>query len=315
MKKNIRLVLQILVSLGLLAFLFLRVDSAELKARLGDLSWGWIVAIFILYSADRLLMTYKWRLLLKAKRLHAPFWELAKLYYASTFIGMFLPVTVGADVIRGYKLFRDGHHGVDVATSIVIERLLGFVAAAVAAFICCACLVFGLHHDVLPVFWITTALLAAIVLGFVVSLNFPFFRRLAKHDNWVLRKMQKLYDSYSAYRHHIPVIVAFTLLSVIAQMGPVIANYAAARALRIDVPFWVFLLVMPVTQLIAKMPISVSGFGVTQGMVALLFTRMNYSITHGVIISLLADLIGAVAALPGMFFEIKTKTSAQNPKP
>ena len=102
MKKNIRLVLQILVSLGLLAFLFLRVDSAELKARLRDLNWAWVVVIFVLYSADRLLMTYKWRLLLKAKQLHAPFWELAKLYYASTFIGMFLPVTVGADVTLSF---------------------------------------------------------------------------------------------------------------------------------------------------------------------------------------------------------------------
>jgi glycosyltransferase 2 family protein len=305
--KHLRIVLQILVSLGLLAFLFSRVDLTELKSRLGDLSLAWIAFIFVLYSADRLLMTYKWRLLLEAKGLHAPFWELAKLYYASTFIGMFLPVTVGADVIRGYKLFKDGHHGVDVATSIVVERLLGFLAAAIAAFVCCAVLVFGMGHDVLPVFWITAALLAAVGLGFVAPLNFPFFRRLAKHHDWILRKMEKLYGPYSAYRDHVPLLVVFTLLSVVAQMGPVIANWAAARALQIDIPFWVFLLVMPVTQLIAKLPISVSGFGVTQGMVALLLGRMNYSVTHAVIISLLADLTGTIAALPGMFFEIRTK--------
>jgi uncharacterized membrane protein YbhN (UPF0104 family) len=302
----LRLLVQGLVSVGLVVFLIARADKPELADRLRSLHWLGAVGIFVLFSIDRFVMAYKWRLLLEVKGVDAPFLEVVKVYYLSTFVGLFLPATVGSDLVRGAKLFRDGHGGTAVASSILMERMLGFVAAATAALACSTGLWLVLGLEIAPLFWFTAAVFAATVIVFAASLFLPRLERLAGRHA-IFATAERLYASYSSYRDHRGVLVIFFLLCVAEQLFPVVVHYVSALALGISVPLWVFFLVMPIVQLVARFPISLNGIGITEGLLAFLFGRIGYSMTHAVLIGLLVEVVSAAATLPGMLLDIQTK--------
>ena len=74
-------------------------------------------------------MTFKCIRLLKARGIRVHFLAAMNIYCASMVSGMFLPSTVGADVIRTINMSRAGVHAHEVVASIIIERMIGFLAA------------------------------------------------------------------------------------------------------------------------------------------------------------------------------------------
>ena len=74
-------------------------------------------------------MTFKWTLLLRAQGYRLPLFQGVMIYCTSMVWGLALPTTVGADAIRAVMVTKRGFNGTDVVTSIVIERMVGFVLA------------------------------------------------------------------------------------------------------------------------------------------------------------------------------------------
>src|SRR5690606_30666308 len=83
----------------------------------------------VVMTLDRLLMTFKWTLLLESRGLTLPLYTGFKIYCATMVWGMFLPTTVGADALRAYLTSRRGLDGYEVTASIIVERMIGFVSA------------------------------------------------------------------------------------------------------------------------------------------------------------------------------------------
>ena len=142
MKRTLGYVLRIGLGIGLLALAFIVLDiaPADLLSDLGEIDLVQLTLLIVpVLLLDRLLMTYKWGLLLRAAGIHIPLWELFNIYLISGFVGSFLPVSVGADMARFYQMHRKKLDSAEVAASIVIERLLGFVAVLAWAVVTCRC--------------------------------------------------------------------------------------------------------------------------------------------------------------------------------
>src|SRR5205085_10861533 len=88
---------------------------------------GWIAAAIALVVLDRALMAYRWIVLLcpidRASR--PPLGELLRLFFISTFVGTFLPASVGGDVVRAYGLWRLQVARGPAVASVLMDRLLG----------------------------------------------------------------------------------------------------------------------------------------------------------------------------------------------
>ena len=61
----------------------------------------------LLVTIERALFADKWKVLLAAKDIKIPFWNMLRIYYISNFFGIFLPSSVSVDVIRAYYLKKD----------------------------------------------------------------------------------------------------------------------------------------------------------------------------------------------------------------
>ena len=134
MKKNLKSYFwKLLVSLLLILFLLRFVNQKEMAELLKNIRWPYLIGYFALNFFDRLIMAYKWKILLDAKEIPCSWEKLIVVYFKGTFLGNLFPTSLGGDAIRAYELSRNTKTGIDVVSSIIMERFLGFLSSAVMA--------------------------------------------------------------------------------------------------------------------------------------------------------------------------------------
>src|SRR5215471_1279023 len=125
--------LKLAVSIALLAFLFSRVDVAQLWADARRASVPWLVVAMTFYTLNMIASTWRWSLLLNAQEVHLPQRRLFGSLLVANFFNNFLPSNIGGDVIR----IRDTSHAArskTIATTVVlVDRGLGLLALVLIA--------------------------------------------------------------------------------------------------------------------------------------------------------------------------------------
>ncbi len=301
--------LRFLVSAGLMALLLgWMVDLPAAWRAIQNCHWGWIVLLAGWITLDRVLMAYKWRLLLACRGLNLGMWEALKAYYLASFAGCFLPSTVGGDAMRVAALASQDLPGAALAASVVMERALGFLAAAIAALLALLLLTglaVELPHGLMA--W-SAGIAGAVALVVVASLSnwladwmqkLP--ERLADRGR-LLRLLGKFLAAYGTYRHHRPTLLAFLLLSLIEQGFPVVGTWLAGEALHIHLSLIHAAAVAPLALLFTRIPISLSGFGVVEGLYVAFFALVGIGATDAFLLGLLGDLSVLVTTVPGALF-------------
>ena len=126
MTRHKQTVIRLAIGLGLLAVVLSFVDFGELAEVASRISWTYLLPIAILILVDRVIVVYKWRLLLIARDVHLPFLSLFWMYQAAFLVGFILPSTVGGDVFRAYSLKELNVNAAVAIASIMVERIIGF---------------------------------------------------------------------------------------------------------------------------------------------------------------------------------------------
>jgi len=262
--------------------------------------------LIILAIIDRILMAYKWDILLKAKNINVTLIDVIKVYYIGSFWGLLLPTGVGGDVLRAYLVGNKIKRKVDVFSSILAERLFGLVTSAVLALISVSLFLTIIEVELINVvFWLILALS-----GLAALLFFSFSQRI---ENWVKKensrvgknrffeKLKRLFISYQSYKENKKELIIFSLWTLLEQMIPILIGYFTAIALKINIPFVYFVSIIPVVLIFARIPISVEGIGVQEGAYVYFFGLLGIASTEIFLISVIGHFLVLVALIPGAF--------------
>src|SRR5688572_721459 len=97
--------------------------------------WPWLGAAVLLVAVDRALMAYRLVALLGAVPAPArpALGRILRVFFVSTYLGTFLPGSVGGDAVRTYGLNRLAVPAADAFASVFLDRLLGIVSLLVMA--------------------------------------------------------------------------------------------------------------------------------------------------------------------------------------
>jgi hypothetical protein len=297
-------VIKLSLSLGLLGLVLYFVDFQVLVDIVVNLNPWYLVALFALIYVDRALMAYKWNPLLQAANVRLPFSLLFRTYLIAPMTGMLLPSAIGGDIFRVYSLSR---HKVDtraVLASIVAERVIGFVAMLTLVAVS-----LGLAFYLLRDSWVhfkqvgLVLLLGALVaVGLLGAALGPFQRamntlasRFAKYP--FVSKLHQLYILYSEYQNHGRTLAVVFAWTFVEQLAPVSGIFLSARAFHINVSLVELIVIVPIITLIARLPISLEGLGVTEGLFVVMFGLVGVSATEALVI---ATFSRALAYLPGL---------------
>ncbi len=292
---------RVAVSAGLLALLLAFVDRGELGRRLAGADPGYLALLVGLVTADRLLMAWKWWLLVRGREAAVSLWAAIRAYYMASFAGWFLPMTVGADAVRIAALSGEGRTPGLVA-SVVLERAVGALAQAVLAAISLGTLLaLGLGAQIGPAErWTVGGAVGAAFLAFPFSFPVAAWaaRRLGGEAGW-RRGLRKLGEAYASYASAAGLVVCFFGLTLLEGCFPVAIHYYVGRALGLD-PGWTFYIAtVPLVFLVARLPVSLGGLGVLELTFVYLATLLGLGRTEAFSIAVLAEGLVIVCLTPG----------------
>jgi len=304
----------------ILAILAVGIDMRESAKAIAQIDLRYFAAVLALVAVDRAIMILRWILLLRARGIAITTGAAIKLFLVSSFVGSFLPAGIGGDAARAYGLSRDGLRGPrradvarwggttgsDAVASVAVDRLLGVLSLVVMA-------VVGViaWTPEGPSDWrITGAIVAlTVAVGGVFWANelLRWIIPAHRHGNFFTRRLLKLADAVGRYRSHRGVLVHVMAWSIVVQVLRVTQAYLLGLGLGMTVPFAYFLLFMPLGLLMLLLPISVSGFGVPQGVIVWLLRPMGVPDPQSFALSTVIILTGLAGNLPGLWLWLRQR--------
>ncbi|MEM7127359.1 MAG: lysylphosphatidylglycerol synthase transmembrane domain-containing protein [Chloroflexota bacterium] len=308
---------RLLLGMGLIGYLAYAADWDELRRSISVSSPLLLLLAYVIGMVDRVWMAYKWNILLQARQIVLSLYEVTVTYLMSTFLGLFLPSTVGGDAIRTFAVSRAGYSMADVASTIVIERVLGILALllmVVVSIISGGILIGGRYvEDITGLLWGVS--IAAIIVGGLLALSlsksFEHSLRatLPKIPGWATdskigRLLSNLYNSYTEYRSQRGLLYTFFFYSFIENLFPIFWSYTLARAFQLQISLLDCFIVVPSVLILRRLPISIDGIGVHQTAFVYLLSFLGVPSTQGLLLGVATHLLATMLVLPGGLFYI-----------
>lgn len=299
-------ILRPLVAFLLTAYVLYRADpGAVLRAGAGaDLRWlGVACALVVL---DRCLMAHRWITLLctVGTESRPGIGELMHIFFVSTFLGTFLPASVGGDLVRAWGLARLQVARGQALASVLMDRMLGvmsIVLVGVAGLVAAGRVELFSNQSVTLSLVAASGLCLAILAVVFSETAADLARRLALQVPIarVRAVAAELTTATRAYaRHHLP-LVTVLVESIAVQLLRIAQAWCLGQAIGLAAPFAAYLAFIPMILLVMLLPVTVNGIGTSQVAFVWFFARAGTPAPEAFALSVLFLALGVLGNLPG----------------
>jgi len=291
------------VAAGLTAYILWRSRPREVLAAVAAADWRFIAIAVALVLVDRALMAYRWLLLLciidRAER--PPLVEIMRIFFVSTFVGTFLPMSIGSDAVRAYSMTRLNVRGRDAVASVFMDRMLG-----VASILVMAALGLSLARDLAGNRTVVVALVAAAA-ACAATLLVVFSHAAARVAAGLIRALparlhgfgEGLLASIRRYSAHHAQLANVLLGSIAVQALRIVQAYFLGSGLGIVAPRATYFAFVPLILLVMLLPVTFNGIGTSQAAFVWFFGRAGVAAPAAFALSILFVALGVVGNLPG----------------
>lgn len=259
------LAFRVIIAVALLFWVWNRLQ----KQGAGDFTWtgmdgGWLTVAFALGGASVLGWAARWWWFLRLYGLPARFSELLRLTLFADFFNLYFLGPLGADGIRLLLLSRTfpGRRGAIVG-SLLLDHFGGLVGGAVLYLLFSRQIALpeAVHDtaDIGLILFVGTSFLG------VGVLMEPWVQRIVARIPGLGRLSHKFSPLYAPPMRQ-PWLLAGCLVSSVGTACAYAAYWAAARAMGADVTLTGMFGLMPLVDVIASLPITISGIGIREGL-------------------------------------------------
>jgi glycosyltransferase 2 family protein len=284
-RQGIGRALKILISAGLLVYLFWQIDLQETVGAIVRANPWWLLAAFIVFELSFVLRALRWKALIRGWGANVPIKDLVVWYLVGSFFNSVLPTGFGGDVLRVYELSRQVNDPVLAANSVVVDRYLGLMVLLGMGLLA---LPLGAGAVSQQVILTLAGLFVAGLAGGVLVLNQRWWRLASQRIPIVGRllagKLSGLSDTASRYSARS--LAEATLMSFVFNLSLIAFNVLLGMALDMHVSLRYFFIFIPITSAVLMLP-SVGGLGVREVSYATLFPMVGVSEPVAVSLSLL----------------------------
>jgi uncharacterized protein (TIRG00374 family) len=293
---------RIAVAGGLTAYILWKSHPRDVLAAAAGADWRPLVVAVVLVLVDRVLMAYRWIVLLytldPADR--PPLADIMRIFFVSTFLGTFLP-SVGGDAVRAYAITNLKVRGGDAVASVFMDRMLG-----IASLFLMALAGLTLARD-LAGNWVIVASLAVAAAACLVTLLLVFSRRADVATSMILIRLpagvrqagQRVLEAIQRYAAHHAQLAKVLVCSVAVQAVRILQAFYLGRGLGIEAPPGTYFAFLPLILLVMLLPVTVSGLGTGQAAFVWFFARVGVPAPTAFALSVLFIGLGIIGNLPG----------------
>ncbi|MDQ3068118.1 MAG: flippase-like domain-containing protein [Acidobacteriota bacterium] len=308
--------LRLLIAAGLFALLLWYSDPGAVGRALAGVRWPWIGAAVLLVLLDRALMAWRWIALLApvTDGTRPPLASLFRIFFVSTFLGTFLPASVGGDAVRAWSLARTGVPSHQSFASVLMDRLLGVIGIVFAA---AAGLLLAPEMLGERVVWIgllitVGACLAGLAFIFSPQAAALFLRAIhGAGASRLHRPFDRLFGALQAYRGHRGTLLGVLSASTAVQALRILQAWLLGLSLGIAAPAGAYFAFVPLILLVMLLPITVNGIGTSQATFVWAFARAGVPADNAFALSVLFVALGIVGNIPGAFLYALSGTPGQ----
>ena len=249
-----------------------------------------------------MLAALRWQQVCRALGLTVPTWRLIWHNAAGQFLSNFVPTTVGGDVVRVRRLGRDTGDRPTSFTTVIFERLSGWMVLPASIFL-------GLAADSrLRSLGAATrgALVAAIItlvalIVIIVAAGNDFSGRFLARYEGPLAWLHAIHEGLDVLRTQPRQVARILGTGVVYQGVLVMAFYCAARSIGIE-GFGVraALAFVPAVLIVQVLPLGIGGLGVREGALVLFLGSLDVPDEQSVALGLTIYALTIVTSLLGL---------------
>jgi uncharacterized protein (TIRG00374 family) len=281
MKKKILFGLKLFISIGLLAYLFSRIEIDKLFSHFVGLKFILLGIVLLIIFFQYALSTLKWRIILAADEIRAPYRYLLKNYLIGGFISQFLPTSFGGDVYRVYSLKKfNGNLGRNTS-SVLFDRISGLFALVSISIISYIFFYRGLDNYGHIVIYVTFCLLFWF-LAADRTVDYLRNQKIKIPDIFI-----DIVSSFSKYKKDKKAFFQVLFISFFFQHNIIWVVKLYCVALNIDIGVNYLFMFVPLIFLTEALPISINGIGVRDSAFVFFFLQVGKTKEEALAVSLL----------------------------
>jgi glycosyltransferase 2 family protein len=288
------------VGVAVVAILLSHYDARPILRILSHEGAAWFAAAVALYIAGQLMSTWRWMLLASALKLHGAWTDFVRFYFIGMFTNTFVPGLVGGDAARAFYLGRHYEKMGPAIAATIADRLYGLLAL----FWLAAFAVMFLAGNTMPrsVTHPTVIVGGVALVGFLAS---PLVARIVDLLPHPIRRWGEIVLPYlrEPQTTLVPIVLSFVL-----QVSLAICQWLLARGLGLTAPLTLFIVVVPIANVFASLPITLNGLGVRETAYLFLFGVAGIRHEDAIALGLLWFAATMIGGLTGGIAFVTTRT-------
>ncbi|MCX7991358.1 MAG: flippase-like domain-containing protein, partial [Proteobacteria bacterium] len=218
-----------------------------------------------------------------------------ELYMVGTFFNLFMPGTVGGDVIKAYYLYKGTQKKGDSLVSVFMERYMGMLALIL---ISTTATIIGYQYiKGTFAFKFFIMIVIAFISGTIFVSFFPY--------EIFYKKLKGVRVAIRDFIFHRDIFIKTLCLSLIVQGIGVFVVFLLAKAINIDIPLSYHFIFIPIISVISMIPVSFSGVGLREYSFLHFYSLAGVNEEKAVTLSLLWFVIMIITGLIGVIFYLK----------
>ncbi len=314
MKPRLLFLLRLLISGGVLALIFSKLDLQKLAQVAERMSLPWFALALLIWGGVPLLASVRWRMLLASQSIFLSYRKVLDLFFVGHFFNAFLLGTTGGDLIKILYASKAAPEKKSEATlTIIIDRIIGLIAILIMALI------------LIPLQWSfltqtpETQAAALAVMGVILGgicgviglLLLPqlekiqFLKKTVQQLPFAEQRI-RLFQAYLVFTQSWKTNFKTLLISFMIHSLLFGSAIAVLRSLGIQVEWLPFISTLPIIGVLMAVPISISGFGIREGLfvIYLGLAPLGIDQEHAITFSLLYFCVNLFWSLIGGLFYI-----------
>ena len=295
-------ILRIGLGAAIVAFLLWHYDARPALHTLAHEKLGFFAATLLIFVAGQVMSAYRWQLLAGVLGVRGSYLDFLRYYFVGMFTNLFVPGLVGGDAARAFYLGRRHHRMPEAIAATVADRGYGLLAL----FWFAALIALALNRGMLPrnVIVPTLAVGAITFAGYLAS---PLIARLI---HVAPRPLRRALGIIAPYLHQPSSVLPAVGLSVVLQASLAVCQYLLALGLGLTLPLSAFMLIVPIANVFASLPITLNGLGVRETMYVTLFGMAGLSSDTAIALGLLWFVATMLGGLVGVVAFVTTEVPA-----
>jgi len=241
-------------------------------------------------------LTYKWHLLLKLQKYNISFKKTLKIELISIFYGFITPARAGSLIRSKYLKELTGKSLINASSNTIIERLLDITTIIMFSFLGII-LFLNYFSGWLNAFLIFTLIFAIGAIIFTKKSITEKFLKLFYKFLLPKKYNDKAQECFEEFYKEMPkkrkLIYPF-FITILTWIITYTISYFVALSLGINLPYYYFITLYPISTILGMLPISPSGLGVREATLVGIFSTFGIPTEQIIAMSLISTILGSV---------------------